>query len=171
VKPYNVLDVPETGDGKTGRYELPVSPGGWTTTKAANVGACYSQLIDRLAAAAPRLAPKPRTVRLLRARPADDDGYELVDRGTVTAAPTLEPRTPSKFARISKTGGALLDDLLLGTGEGWDKAPDDALFAALRDVCEHTHASGQEARYLSDIVALAILIRHGIHHNLNQLPG
>lgn len=167
-KPYAIAGVPATGNDAS-RYGVSSSPGGWDTTPASNVALCYSSLVDQLIASAPRLVPPSRTVRLLRARPTTDGRYELVERGAVSAVPTFEPRVPTKFAKV-KSGGALIDELMRGEGEGFERATDDAIWNALRELCEQTRATGEEARRISDYVALAVLLRHGIPRTPDQLP-
>jgi hypothetical protein len=166
---YAINEVPATGDDRC-RFAIPSTPGGWSTTPGANVALCYSHLLEELIASAPRLTPKHRSVRLLRCRLAADGGYELVERGVVAAVPEFEPRVPTRFAKTSSKGGALLDELMKGEGDGWSKATDEQVFTALRELCEQTHANGEEARQMSDFVACAVLLRHGIRKHVTGLP-
>jgi hypothetical protein len=171
VPGYDVFSVPPVGDSVSSRFAVATSPGGWGTSPSTNVAAVASQLIARLVAEAPPALPPSKTVSLKRVRPTNNGTFELIDRGTVTGVPTLASRVPGKFSRLTSSAGALIDELLLGAGSGFESARDDDLWEALKETCETLGAGGEEARSLSDAVAIAVLCRHGLSVRRDRLPS
>jgi len=166
---YKIEDVPDAGQTAS-RFALDRGPGGITAaSKAANVAAIYSSLLAQLHANARPLAPAFKSVALKLVHPTEE-GYALVERTTVNAPQTHANHTPGKYTKLATSGGALVDSLLLGTGEGYERARDDQCFAAMRDLAENLGASGEVCRQLSITVALAVLARAGIVLRPDQLP-
>jgi hypothetical protein len=168
VTAYDVFTVPETGDQESSRYQLGVSPGGWSSPPGSTVSLAYNHLTEALVAATPPLTPEQKTVALKRCvRTAD--GYVLLDRGSVTASVERVTSRNGRFSACKSKGGALLDEFLRGEA-AWTNARDEAIFDALRDLCEAVGATGEEARALSDTIARAVLLRAGILKPPNELP-
>jgi len=115
------------------------------------------------------LPPTSKTVALKKVV-LTDNGYVLTDRQSVTATPTRANKTPGRFVALTSSGPGLVDELMLGSGEGFEKARDDQLWEGLRNLCESTSPSGEVTRSLSIAVALALLLRAGIVMNAAQLP-
>jgi hypothetical protein len=167
---YELTTVPPTKSDRS-RFALGRLAEGWDSpSPAAAVAQAYERLlIQRQEEAAP-IVPEKKTVALKYVRrDAGSGDWVIRNRGSVEAVPTFAGTPPSRFSRLRSTGGALLDELLLG-GDAWDKARDDAVWDALRELCEAEFPDGLTLRRLNEAVALALLLRHGIDLRPDQLP-
>jgi hypothetical protein len=162
-------DVPANGKTES-RYLLPAGPAGWPTdSPGESVADTYRQLVEERMKAASPLTPDELTVELKYVRHDPEKGWQIVPRGSVTGRPTLEPIRPGRFARNPLTGGALLDDLMLG-GASFTKARDDELWKALVDFLASARPRGRVVRLLNDLLGQVVCLRAGLEVKASALP-
>jgi hypothetical protein len=170
---YSVEDVPKSGSDRS-RYALDRLPEGHPSRSCAEtIAQSYERLLTLRKEQAAALVPERKRIPLKWiGRDPESGEWTIRERGVVDAAPSVAGTAPSRFAKLRSSGGALVDELLLGPdgGEAWSKARDEDVWEALRDLCEAEFPDGLTARRLNDAVCAAILLRHGIDVRPDRLP-
>jgi hypothetical protein len=165
---YALTEVPKVAPDSGSRFYLPQTPAGWAADPGEQLGNAFSSLLGVRQASMKALAPEPVAIRLKLAERESSGEWVLRDRGEVVAVPSRQSERPGQRWSGMK-GGELLDSFGLG-GEAWRKAPDDAVFEALRVVCEAHDLSGRGWRELNDSVCRLIALRAGCEVAADSLP-
>ena len=166
---YEPTEAPPAPNGS--RFALPKTSAGFSVPGgvAGVVAVEYGNLLEqrRLEAQAHR----PAFVNVaLKAVKRTADGFELVERGVLSAVPSWENTRPSlRWRRMEGDGGRFLDSFLLGE-DAWEKGPDVEVFDALLSFCEQTKPDGRTLRRLNDLAAVAVAMRAGVSVSLDALP-
>jgi hypothetical protein len=73
-----------------------------------------------------------------------------------------EARRPTRIVKLESTPGEILDSVMLGEGEGAEKATDQAVWRSLLAVAERHNLQARELRAVCDSVARCLVARAGL---------
>jgi hypothetical protein len=162
---YSLEAVPANGTEES-RFALGTTSEGWAVSRKIDaVANAYTKLVADRKAEAPPLQPEFKEIELKYVGLSTTGEYVTVPRGTVRAIPTKEPTASGRFKKLKATGGALIDEAMLGA----DVRP-DALWNALLELATAERPEGRTLRDLNDAVAELVLIQSGLDVDKRSLP-
>jgi hypothetical protein len=162
---YNLESLPAT-DGRS-RFARPENFEGHRVQPAGAVAAAYIELAQERLRQAPEASPPKKTVRLWYVGQTESGEWVKVPRGQVERTPDLKVASSQRFGKLKSQGGQLLDEVFLGETD----ARDDALYAALLELCEQIKPASRELRAINDALAILLLARAGISIRADELPN
>ena len=128
---YELTEAPPAPSGS--RFALPKTAAGFSVPGgvAGVVAVEYGHLSKQRRQDAIAHRPSLVSVKLKAVKRTADGGFELVERGEVSALPTYENSRPSlRWRKMEGDGGAFLDSFFLGE-DAWKSAPDTECFDAM----------------------------------------
>ena len=145
---------------------------GWNTpARGEAMAAAFDELVRARRQATPELAPEPKTLDLWFISRNQSGEIVRVPRGTVRRIPTLETTRTGRFAKVSETGGALLDRVMIENP--MPDVRDEAIYDALEACIEAEGITDPTVlRSLNDQIAILICLRAGLAlEHSSELPA
>jgi hypothetical protein len=164
---YDLMEIPANEAGT--RFALPVSPSGIQVTPAAAVALAWQHLNGERNKEMEPATPPFENIELAKIARTTEGDYVLVKGGSLRCQRTHTNRRPTRYAKVSRSPGAALDDLFLG-GETFDKADDQTVMQLAVDLARELRPTGDELRRWNQALALLLLRRAGYDPDPLTLP-